>query len=91
MKKITIMKKIALAISMILIFSAFTSIHINTYKANINASNMIWHTEKLSTKHFVDIQLKSSELRINCNIRLVGIKFLINIRSIINQCIEIEK
>ena len=55
-------------------------LHVTAGFQNTNANNMIWHTEKLSTKHFGNIQLKSSELRINCNVRLVGTKFLINIR-----------
>ena len=82
------MKKISLAISTILIFSAFTFIHVDTYKANIKTSNLVWHGEKLSAKHFGNIQLKSGELRINCDGRLVGAKFVINMRSITNQDIE---
>ena len=82
------MKKIALAISTILIFSAFTFIHVDTYKANIKTSNLVWHAEKLSAKHFGNIQLKSGELRINCDGRLVSAKFVINMRSITNQDIE---
>ena len=49
---------------------------------------MVWHGEKLSAKHFGNIQLKSGELRINCDGRLVGAKFVIDMKSITNQDIE---
>ena len=51
-------------------------------------SNLVWRAEKLSAKHFGNIQLKSGELRINCDGRLVDAKFVIDMRSITNQDIE---
>jgi polyisoprenoid-binding protein YceI len=84
------MKKIAFALSTLFILCAFTFTHIDTYKANIKTSNLIWHGEKLKAKHFGHIQLKSGELKINHG-KLVGAEFVIDMRSITNKDIDSKK